>query len=200
MIWLKEVIRDNSISKLEYNKKLHNTAYELLKIAVEESLNIDFSSLIIKKTSYEKPFFINMPSLYFNLSHCEGLVACTLDIYNVGIDIENIRPYKSHFINKILSCNEQILLKEKISNDFEKSNELFFRFWTLKESYIKAIGKGLSYPLSQISFSFDKNNNIISNKKDYKFTQWTIKNKYILSLCQFNAGNETNWEDVKWIY
>ncbi len=200
MIWLKEVVRDNSISKIEYNRQLHNTSYDLLKIAVEESLKIDFNSLIICKTSYEKPFFINMPSLYFNLSHCEGLVACTLDRYNVGIDIENIRPYKSHFINKILSYSEQILFKEKNLNNLKRNNELFFRFWTLKESYIKAIGRGLSYPLSNISFSFDKNNNIISNKKDYKFKQWVIKNKYILSLCQSSASKVTNWEDIKWIY
>lgn len=200
MIWLKEVLKDKSISKIEYNKKLHNTAYELLKIAVEETLKIDYNSLLISKTSYEKPFFKNLPSLYFNLSHCEGLVACTLDIYNVGIDVENIRPHKSHFINKSLSFNEQLLFKQKISNNLQNSDELFFRIWTLKESYIKAIGKGLSYPLSQISFSFDQNNNIISNKKDYKFTQWIIKNKYILSLCQFNTSEVTKWEDIKWIY
>jgi 4'-phosphopantetheinyl transferase len=62
----------------------------------------------------------------------------------------------------------------------------FFRIWTLKESYLKAIGSGVYAPLNSICFSsinnkikpyFEKNN------KTYYFHSEFINDDYCMSVC-----------------
>ncbi|HEX4824472.1 MAG TPA: 4'-phosphopantetheinyl transferase superfamily protein [Candidatus Polarisedimenticolaceae bacterium] len=85
--------------------------------------------------------------LRFNLSHAGGraLIAWT-DGGEIGVDIENVRPVR--FGEKIA--------RRYFSDDERRAfggisdarwNETFFRCWTRKEAFIKAIGDGLSYPL-----------------------------------------------------
>ena len=48
------------------------------------------------------------------------------------------------------------------SSNLEKSLAIFFRFWTLKESFVKAHGTGLAWNLQRLSYkvkSFNINNN-----------------------------------------
>lgn len=103
---------------------------------------------------YGKPFIEEndaVTPLYFNLSHTEGLVACLVSTNgNVGVDVE------------IISNRETIL---EIAPTVFTPNELnalsagedrilyFYRLWTLKEAYIKYMGKGLSIPLQDFEFT-----------------------------------------------
>jgi len=96
-----------------------------------------------------------MAGLRFNLSNARSLVACvvTRDA-DAGIDVEE-------------SCHAGDLLSiaETVFSPFERAQLLalpqalqrqrFFDLWTLKESYIKARGMGLSLPLQQFSFHLD---------------------------------------------
>ena len=65
----------------------------------------------------------------------------------------------------------------------KKMKSSFLCVWTLKESYVKAIGIGVSYPMKNISFSFE-NGRIISNVENCVFNQTVIGGKYIVSLCR----------------
>ena len=63
----------------------------------------------------------------------------------------------------------------------------FFDLWTLKESYIKAVGKGLSIPLKSFTINFLKKGEI-AVKLGNKLTNWTLKQyfldpEYKMSVC-----------------
>jgi len=95
------------------------------------------------------------PPLRFNLSHTRGLVACAVALDQaVGVDVERIsrRVEIDQLARSVFSATERAELDEL---DDEAKRLRFFQLWTLKESYIKAVGRGLSLPLRSISVQFD---------------------------------------------
>jgi 4'-phosphopantetheinyl transferase len=59
---------------------------------------------------------------------------------------------------------------------------LFFRIWTLKEAFVKAIGTGIGYPMNTISFAFS-GDEISSNADGWRFAQFIINETAVVSLC-----------------
>ncbi len=154
---------------------------ELLKIG------IDYGSAEISKNRYGKPFMAEHPEIFYNISHSENICACVISGRDCGIDCESVRDYRKGVVNRAFSDREREIFSK--TPDDEK-NLLFFRLWTLKESYIKAVGTGLSYPLKKAEFII-KNNKIISTPdKNFLFRQYIIKNKYIISVCEYNPRRD----------
>ncbi|MDO4324493.1 MAG: 4'-phosphopantetheinyl transferase superfamily protein [bacterium] len=119
-------------------------------VAIENGICLP-KDCFIKKGKHGKPYLADYPELFFNISHTAGSVWLALDEEEIGIDAEHIRPVKESVIEKVLSPQE----KEQYRRcPLESRNILFFRFWTLKESFLKAIGIGITVPLSSVSFSF----------------------------------------------
>jgi len=92
----------------------------------------------------------------FNLSHANGLTSCAVVLdHEIGIDVEDsIRKIDINIADRFFSRQESEYLGQTREKD--KKN-VFFDFWTLKESYIKAKGKGLSIPLDKFSFTIGQN-------------------------------------------
>jgi 4'-phosphopantetheinyl transferase len=105
---------------------------------------------------YGKPEIIdkqNSLGLHFNLSHTNGMIVCGVTLYNeLGVDIEN--RVKHHELFKIAY---KYFSEEEISElkkyPLALRGKHFFNYWTLKESYVKACGRGLSIPLDNFSFT-----------------------------------------------
>lgn len=92
--------------------------------------------------------------LQFNVSHsAEFALFAVVTGHSVGVDIERIRydldclELASRFFSP-----EEIAALHSCSED--KRISAFFRCWSRKEAYIKALGEGLSIPLDQFSVSF----------------------------------------------
>jgi 4'-phosphopantetheinyl transferase len=97
-----------------------------------------------------------LPPLHFNLTNTRGLVVCAVSRAHrgLGVDAEwlerKVDPVglaDGHF-----SATEFRALRALPS---ALQYDRFFRYWTLKESYIKARGLGLALPLEQFSFLLD---------------------------------------------
>ncbi len=89
--------------------------------------------------------------LRFNLTHTDGLIACAVTIgREVGIDAECITRSLTHDVaERFFSSREVADLHALPVAD---QPVVFFDYWTLKESYIKARGLGLALPLGQFAF------------------------------------------------
>ncbi|XP_031278834.1 uncharacterized protein LOC116137287 [Pistacia vera] len=105
-------------------------------------------NLKFRKNIYGKPEVDWCPlPLHFNISHTSSLVACgvTLDV-PIGIDVEekqrransNISAFAKRYFSP-----EEVKLLTAIS-DPEIQRQEFIKLWTLKEAYVKALGRGFS--------------------------------------------------------
>lgn len=91
----------------------------------------------------------------FTLSHTGELAVCAVTLaHDIGVDVEHLeRPVNLSIANRFFSNQEA----EAISRvDASLKQPLFFRFWTLKEAYAKATGRGLAIGLDQFSFVLDR--------------------------------------------
>ena len=135
--------------------------------------------------AHGKPYLKEYPLIHFNISHCMGLAVLAIGDCTVGIDAECVRPYREPLLKRVLSDAELRQMKEAGESERE---ELFFRFWTLKESYVKAVGCGITVPLQDISFQIGKNGEIACEKTGWSFRQWKLAEKYIVSAYVAGEG------------
>jgi 4'-phosphopantetheinyl transferase len=91
------------------------------------------------------------PDLRFNLSHTDGLIACAVSVgRELGVDVERITRLVTYDVpERFFSAREVADLRALPRSD---QDVVFFDYWTLKESYIKARGLGLALPLGQFTF------------------------------------------------
>jgi 4'-phosphopantetheinyl transferase len=95
----------------------------------------------------------NQPKLFFNLSHSHDLALYAVtNLDRIGVDIE----YTRRNIDA-LEIAERFFSKNEIESlhSLSASEQLigFYKIWTRKEAYVKAIGEGISHSLDQFSVS-----------------------------------------------
>jgi 4'-phosphopantetheinyl transferase len=131
------------------------TAHALLRTSLSKYAAVAPESWRFQEAPGGKPSLVpgdGMPRLSFNLSHTHGLVACAIAIdADVGIDVESLdRTVGDGVARRYFSARENDDLRQCASEWLRTRR--FIELWTLKEAYIKAIGKGLSHPLDTIVF------------------------------------------------
>uniref|UniRef100_A0A1D1ZHG1 holo-[acyl-carrier-protein] synthase n=1 Tax=Anthurium amnicola TaxID=1678845 RepID=A0A1D1ZHG1_9ARAE len=111
-------------------------------------------SLKFRKSTYGKPEVEwpcdrnwVPPPLHFNVSHTSSLIACavTADV-PIGIDVEE---KQRQFHNSILSFSRRYFSPSEVEflcsfSETETQRQEFLKLWTLKEAYVKALGRGFS--------------------------------------------------------
>lgn len=126
----------------------------LVRYLIAEVTRQNPQSLSFSTNEHGKPFLVELPDIHFNLSHSHGAAVCALcRNAAVGVDVEDMGRHTDLSIAKRFFSSSEAELVSKASG--AEKRKLFFDIWTLKEAYIKAVGKGLSIPLN--SFSFNAN-------------------------------------------
>ena len=131
------------------HRREHLSAWLLFLYALRAEYGItELSSLQLAKHPHGKPYSVAHPELFFNLSHCQGACACVLADRPVGIDVERKLSYKETLMRRICTKDEQALFAD-CQNDTERA-DLLSVLWSMKESYVKRDGRGLSCRLNQV--------------------------------------------------
>ncbi len=89
--------------------------------------------------AHQKPNLSDADGFFFNLSHAGDYAMLAVSDAEVGCDVEKIRPVDLRLFSHVLTADEQSVLTAAPE---EERNALFFRYWVLKESCMKALGKG----------------------------------------------------------
>jgi 4'-phosphopantetheinyl transferase len=145
-----------------------------------------YSSEPVIRNPWGKPCLKNYPNIHYNISHSADLVACVIsDTSTVGIDVEKIREFNSYAANRV--CSSEELSRVYSNNDCKRE---FFRYWTLKESYIKAIGKGISHPMKNVNFEVSLNGEVYSNIPNCSFLLMEDIEEYITAVCYLKISRK----------
>lgn len=148
-------------------------------------------------THFGRPFIVNshpgVAGLTFNVSHSDEVVllGVTRDA-QLGIDVEDLhRNVPIDMSNSFFSPGE---IRQLRSLPPALQARRFLDLWTLKESYIKARGKGLSLPLDQFGFELDIEPQLQAyfepslddSPRNWTFWQWHPSAGSIAALCVEN--------------
>ncbi|MEW4309704.1 4'-phosphopantetheinyl transferase superfamily protein [Rossellomorea marisflavi] len=133
-----------------------------------------------------KPRFVDMENSHFNLSHAGEWVVAVVDSSPVGIDIEQMSDVDYEGIARSFFHRDEV--RWLLTQDTFLKREAFYILWTLKESFIKAIGKGLFIPLDSFSVEVDRLRHVSFNGEAHTikptfFTTMRWEEDYVLSVA-----------------
>lgn len=131
------------------------TAHWLLRHALSWAQpSVEPSAWRFRTTAYGKPeLAADWPGIRFSLSHCLEYTAVVLaDGIDCGVDVESMRRAGDlgPLAGSVLSPRELAAFRAA----GEGQRQVFFRCWTLKEAYAKAVGLGLRLPFDELDFGF----------------------------------------------
>ncbi|GEM_PF-1317757 len=134
-------------------------------------------------TKYGKPFIQNQDLFHFNISHSKRWVVLAVSKDEIGVDIEYIKPVCFDTMKGALTEEEYTKLQSLPKYEAEK---YFYKIWTVKESFLKMIGIGLSLSPNRLQTNvYVEEPTILLDGKQQNVTIQTfqIESNYQISVC-----------------
>ena len=131
------------------DRNLYVLAHAFMRDILARYLGVAPSDVRFERGPHGKPYLTgnNRQDLCFNLSHSRDAILLALTSKaEVGVDIEYNEP-----LDDLMDIAGRFFAPDELAalaaHRGENRVSFFYRLWTRKESYLKACGKGLSYPL-----------------------------------------------------
>jgi 4'-phosphopantetheinyl transferase len=168
-------------------------AHALLRAVLSRYLGCGPRAIEFGRNFYGKPTLVYPKSsgLEFNISHTSGLAVCAVgngchvgvDVERAGRDVDALALARRYF--------SKFEYEQLASVPAANRRQLFYRLWTLKESYIKARGIGLSIPLADFSFDFSASRSpaisfsgtIVDSPSDWHFSSVELTEHHHAALA-----------------
>jgi 4'-phosphopantetheinyl transferase len=156
----------------------------------------------LKSTPTVRPYVAEPESyrdLVFNVSRTHGRVVCLVAWRRqIGVDVEDAsRSIETTEIAERFFSTAEIRDLRALPPSQQRIR--FFAYWTLKESYVKARGVGLSIPLEKFSFNITQRDSIRvrldaslqDDPHSWQFWPVTLGNRHPVAVAIFRK-NETD--------
>lgn len=193
-----------------FHASRHRHAYlvshALVRGALARELGCDPGSLVFETNAFGKPQLVqpmSTPRLEFNLSHTDGLCVVALSWHSrLGCDVEHLNRsgLDVEIARQFFTPEES---EEIATHPSEQQIPRLLSYWTLKEAYIKAEGKGLSMGLDTFYFSLDRDSPRLVLKHDaqqpsasWQFRQVILRDRYLFSLAIARAEDSTRSKET----
>ncbi|MGI6787406.1 MAG: 4'-phosphopantetheinyl transferase family protein [Acholeplasmataceae bacterium] len=177
-----EVLRILSYRSLKRRRESFSSL-RLLKILLNEKGVQEFD---IKRDLSGKPYLDNL-NIYFNMSHSEEYSTCVISSVEVGIDIEKISSKARNIAKRFLNFEEY---KNHQNNEY--NDEKLTTLWTIKESYTKLIGRGLTKSFKQLKIVENKDYFEVIDNTENSFAKVFKHDDYIITVCVKNLDELPN--------
>ena len=179
--------RQQKIALLKHEKD----KYRSLGAGIALDHALETYGLREKSIEYEfgewgKPTLKYHPNIHFSLSHSGDYAICSIGDKAMGNDIELIKQGR-------LKVADRFFAKEELDwmyavQDEEEVTQRMFRIWTMKESFLKATGKGISLPLGDFAVVVDEEKQKIRvkhtfNAKYYHMKEYSEIPGYRVAVC-----------------
>ena len=122
-------------------------------------------------TDMGKPYFPDMPAIEFSVSHSGTKAGVCFSERVIGFDLEKIKDIDLAIAKRFFHENEYADILRTESE--QERIEHFFRFWTVKESCLKAAGVGLSVPMNSFEIRLDRGEDAVTQLlgRDYFYRE-----------------------------
>jgi 4'-phosphopantetheinyl transferase len=184
------------------NQREYVAAHALTRLLISASRGGNASCLTIGTGDHGKPFVADGNGPHFNLSHCDGLVACAISPHvAVGLDIEpSIRKASLEVGDRFFAPAEKASLAALPA---AARPARFRALWTLKEAFIKATGIGLSQGLHSFAMHFhpirvtfpDDGADPKTTDSNWHFHQQTTATRHTLAVAWCGMAAEVSVVD-----
>ncbi|MFD1773336.1 4'-phosphopantetheinyl transferase family protein [Paenibacillus rhizophilus] len=164
----------------------------LIRVLIMDKYKLKNEEISFITNPYGKPVFEGDPSFAFNLSHSGNWIVAAVAEQGqwIGVDIEEIRPIELDIAERFFAPAEY---RHLITESKSRQLGYFYDLWTLKESYLKATGAGLTLPLDSFAIHKDRESGTISISQTHSahaffFRQYDVDPSYKLSVCSTEEG------------
>ncbi|RIA90295.1 putative 4'-phosphopantetheinyl transferase SFP [Glomus cerebriforme] len=161
----------------------------LMRLLFCKLYKYDWKTIQFSRTKKNKPILVNPDSdsiINFNISHHgDWVVLVASENSSIGVDVMKVElpnnqsmEYFFETLKDRFSDHEWLTITNPNYTQFQQLHQ-FYQYWCLKESYVKAVGLGLSLDLRSIEFHLSNEEpNLIENMQSIKSkTQLLINNE-----------------------
>ena len=133
--------------RFDADRRRSVAAWLLLRRMLAER-GLDADSLPVTENEFGKPAFDPAQGICFSLSHAGERVMAAVSDTEVGCDVERIAPIDDGMLEAGLTVTER---KRLAALSGPARDRAFIRLWVRKESYAKAVGRGLGLGFQEFS-------------------------------------------------
>lgn len=156
-------------------------------LLLEQILNErGFSGDMVVADENGKLYLPGVDDFFFSLSHSGEYAACVVSDVPVGVDIQQKRETKANIARRFFQCQEA----ERIEKEpRERQSDMFFRYWTGKESYLKLTGQGISGGLDRFFVDLEEKKIIDNyNRQEIYLKEYKCLEDYYISVACYSKN------------